>query len=345
MKTKEQLITEYRKIKMGDINGLNEVIKNLEIYSNENGLDAQLELVLHMACVRKLDCPGISRESIFKAAKPVIELLQTMGDSFFEIEAIATMLCFTESYELCTRLMKKALDALNTNLADHELREATTLIVFCNMSYRLLYSRFYDKEDPKDIEKLFDHCTKSGVALCEKKGAHRLVLRTILLARQAVFNEDFNGIFETLTALRELKDKGAFRGTQDDIAEFYHKMDKAPPTKVINLFMGHQIRTRREELGLSREEFGAKVNTDPNYLRMIERGTRGLSRTKLMTYVKALKVDFDYLFGNLSKQPADAITDPKIIKMNEATSPLSEEAKDHVLEYIRSFAKLYKNKS
>ena len=345
MKTKEQLINEYRTLKIGDVGGFTKVIENLEIYLDENGSDIQLELVLHMARAMRIDYLGMSKESVFEAAEPAIELLQTMGDSFFEIEATATMLGYIGSYELFKGLMKKALDALDTNLADHELCEVTKRMVFCNMSYRLLYSRFYDNEDPKEVETLFNHCTKSGVALCEKMDVGSLILRTILLVREAVFYEDFEEIVETISALKSLGNKRVFKGALDEISELYQKMSTAPPTEIINLFMGHQIRIRREELGISREDFAERVGTSPEYLRSVERGSRGLGRTKIMTYAKTLKTGYDYLFCYSTNQPMDTIADPKIIQMNEIMSTLPEDAKTHALECLKSFAKLYANKN
>jgi len=339
MKTKEQLISEYRKLKMGDVNGFNAIVEDLEIYLNGNGTDTQLELVLHIARVRKLDCPGISKEIIFEVAKPAVELLQNIGDDFFDIEAIATMLCFVESYELCKKLMQKALDALDTNLANHERCEATKRIVFCNMSYRLLYSRFYDKEDPKDVATLFNHCTKAGIAICEKMGVDGLVLRTILLVRKAVFYENFKKLAEALTALKALGNKAAFEGTQDDISEFYHKMDTIPPKKIINIFMGHQIKTRREELGLSREDLAIKVGSDADYIRTVERGSRGLSSPSFMAYVKALIVDFNYMFGNLSKHLKSNADDPTIMEINTLLFALSKKGRAQALEYLRILVK------
>ena len=334
----------YRKLKMGDVSGFTEVIEDLEIYLNENGSDAQLELVLHIARVRKIDYLGMDRESVFDAAKTTVELLQTIGDGFFEIEAIATMLGYIKSYELCTRLMKKALDALDTNLADHESCEATKRIVFCNMSYRLLYSRFYDNEDPKKVETLFNHCTKAGVAICEKMGTDSLVLRTILLIRQAVFYENFDEIAETLTALKALDNKPAFKGAQEDIVEYYHKMDTAPPTEIINLFMGHQIRTRRVELGLSKEELANRIGIDADSLKTVESGGRGLRMTNFMACAKALNVDYNYMLGNLSKHPKIASEDPFMIQMHTLSSALSEKGKAFMSEYLKLLVK-YENRT
>jgi len=339
VKRKEQLIGAYRKVKMNDINGFNKVIEDLEVYLNKNGSDTQLEFVLNMARVRKADYLGKSLGNIFEIAKPLIETLLTMGDEFFEIEAIATMLYSAESYELSKKLMQKALNALNTKLSGHEKCEFTKLLVFINMSYRLLYSRFYDKVDPKEIKKLFDHCIKSGVTICEKRGANSLVLRTILLIRQAVFYEDFGRIAETLTALKELKDENAFKGIQDEIAEFYHRMDTAPPTDIIGIIVGHQIMRRREELGLTREELSERVGTTPEYIGIIERGVRGLSMTRFMTYAKILNVDYNYMLGNLSKHSKNPFADPEIIQVGEAMSTMSERNKSHVCEHIKLFAK------
>jgi len=339
VKTKELLIDEYRKLKMYDINGFTEAIKNLEIYLSENGSDAQLELALHMARARKIDYLGMDRESIFDGAKPALELLQTIGDSFFEIESIATMLCYIKSDELGKRLMRKALNALDTNLADHERCEATKLIIFCNMTYRLLYSRFYDNEDPKDVETLFNHCTKSGVTLCEKMGADALVLRTSLLIRQAVFYENFEEIPATLEALKALDNEAVFKSMKDEISEFYHKMDTAPPTAIINLFMGHQIRTRRVEIGLSKEELAVRIGIDADSLKTVESGGRGLRMTNFMACAKALNIDYNYMLGNLSKHPKIASEDPFMIQLHAVASALSKRGQALLLETAKNIVK------
>jgi len=339
VKTKEQLINEYRKLKMSDVDGFSKVIETLEIYLNENGFDAQLELTLRIARARKIDYLGLGIESSFEAARPAIEMLQTVGDEFFEIEAIATMLHSVESYELAKKLMKKALDALDTKLANHERCEATKLIAFNNMSYRLLYSRFYDNIDRKDVATLFNHCTKSGISLCEKMGAGALVLRTILLVRQAVFYENFKKIKETLTALKALGNRAVFEAMQDEISEFYHKMDTIPPKKIINIFMGHQIKTRREELGLSREDLALRVGSDADYIRTVERGSRGLSSPSFMAYVKALIVDFNYMFGNLSKHLKSTADDPTMMEISTLLFALSKKGRAQALEYLRILVK------
>lgn len=341
MKIKERLIDEYRNLKMHDINGFNKIMENLEVYLNENGSDTQLELVLHMARTRKINYLGASIESYFEAAKPAIDMLLTTDDGFFEIEAIAAMLHSAESYELSKRLMQKALNALDTKFADHENCELTKLLVFSNMSYRLLHSRFYDKEDPTEIKKLFDHCIKSGITICKKRGTNSLILKIILLARQAVFYEDFVKLSETLLELKALRNSSAFKATQDEIVEFYNKISIVPPTEIVNIFMGHQIMRRREQLGLSREELAVKVRTEPQYVGALERGRRGLSLSSLMTYVKALEVDYNYMLSSFSQPFEDITTNPEILQMREIVSSLPENSKLHALEYLKIFALLF----
>ena len=61
---------------------------------------------------------------------------------------------------------------------------------------------------------------------------------------------------------------------------------------------GERVRLRREELGLSQEEFAFQSGIHRTYVSGIERGVRNPSLTMVERIVKALGVSFDDLIGD-----------------------------------------------
>ena len=61
---------------------------------------------------------------------------------------------------------------------------------------------------------------------------------------------------------------------------------------------GEKVRLRREELGLSQEEFAFQSGIHRTYVSGIERGVRNPSLTMVERIVKALGISFDDLIGD-----------------------------------------------
>jgi len=65
--------------------------------------------------------------------------------------------------------------------------------------------------------------------------------------------------------------------------------------------IGDRIRSRRTELGLSQEELAKKVGySSRSTVNKIEKGTRNPKTDDVKKIASALKVDFEYLLGDIS---------------------------------------------
>ena len=87
--------------------------------------------------------------------------------------------------------------------------------------------------------------------------------------------------------------------------------------------MYKRIRTAREELGYTREQFAEKLNVSVSYLAELERGRTGIS-VKLLTRVcSVLGLSADYvLFGE--ERTGDGLLLDKIHRIDDRYLPLVE---------------------
>lgn len=70
-----------------------------------------------------------------------------------------------------------------------------------------------------------------------------------------------------------------------------------------NLEIGNRIRTRREELNLTRNELSEMLDITPKFCSDIELGARGMSLNTLMSISKVLYMSTDYiLFGTKTEK-------------------------------------------
>ena len=70
--------------------------------------------------------------------------------------------------------------------------------------------------------------------------------------------------------------------------------------------IGQRIRTERERLELTREQFAEAIDVSPLYIGQIERGQRMMSLKTFVKVVVSLHADAGYLLLGDSKQPDDA---------------------------------------
>lgn len=98
--------------------------------------------------------------------------------------------------------------------------------------------------------------------------------------------------------------------------------------------VGNRIRTRRQELDLSREKLAEHMNRAPKYIADIERGTCGMSIETLLLFCKTLHLSPNtLLLGEV--QPADGSSlEQQILS---GLSECTEQQKLSILQTIRLF--------
>lgn len=65
--------------------------------------------------------------------------------------------------------------------------------------------------------------------------------------------------------------------------------------KDLDIQIGHRVRTRREEMKLSREKLAECIDVSPQFLAQIEFGKRGMSSATLYKICNALITSADYI--------------------------------------------------
>ena len=83
--------------------------------------------------------------------------------------------------------------------------------------------------------------------------------------------------------------------------------------------MGERIRTRREELNISREQLAEQLDVSSKFISDIEYGIRGVSIKRLVLLSSSLLISVDYiLFGSLESSEyvfTDLIHGVQILKL------------------------------
>lgn len=98
--------------------------------------------------------------------------------------------------------------------------------------------------------------------------------------------------------------------------------------------VGSRIRSRRKELGLTRDALAEQMGRAPKYCADIERGTCGMSIETLLQFCKALGLSPNtLLFGNATPFEAGSIDQQILAGLAECT----EAQKLILLQTIRQF--------
>jgi len=340
--SKDFFINKFLRISSNDYDKLDEIIHSMERYISENEYDAQLELILHTFLTIKKAHVSSCFDQICGVASHVFELLKVIDWSLVELHVLTTVIGYTTCYKTSVDFTKEALDVLDDEFHDHKDCEKIKGRLYLNLSIKLLRARYYDEEDPRKIELLFGQCIDSAIPICEKYG--KTTLKILLLVRKALFDGDCKKISEYLDIL-ELQDNNAeIEMIKDDIVEFLHLLGDRITTPLLNFLIGHQIKKRRTELGMSTLDFADAIGTSQTVVNGFERGDKGVGGPRLCKISKVLNIDIAYFYGDVSKAQTNTVTDITVHTLSQLVSALPEDDKEYILDFTRNFIK-HKNKA
>lgn len=95
--------------------------------------------------------------------------------------------------------------------------------------------------------------------------------------------------------------------------------------KDINIRIGSRVRTKREYMHLTREEFSEMIDISPQFLADIESGKKGMSFTTLKKICNTLSISCDYVVMGYESEPNNNHLIEMIQNMNPDYLPLAEE--------------------
>jgi len=330
MQSKEYLIDAFYNDDGRNISISNSLINDLELYLAEKGTDAQLELILYTL----RSCNDDFTDGVFtkscEFAAPAIKILKKIEWGLFELDIISTIIGYIESYTHTIELTKKALNVLDNKFTDSNHYDPIKQRIYFNLSLRLLREKYIGKSNPEEVVALFDESVK----IC-KKMPH-LTYRAVIMVREAIFSGDYDKISDSIKALENTEDKTWIKTTKDEVVEYLYFIDEPLPTKMINFVIGHQIRRRRKEIGMTALDFGLTIGVSLSAIHQIERGDKGIRPKRMFEIAKTLSVDTAYLLGNISVQHIKAVDDPIIHTITTLLATLTDKDKKFTLDFIHS---------
>ena len=111
----------------------------------------------------------------------------------------------------------------------------------------------------------------------------------------------------------------------------------------LNQHLGRQLRTRRSSLGLTQTQVARAINVTFQQIQKYEKGTNGVSSSRLLQLANFLKVPIKYFFEEF-KDFQNLDTQTKSENSLEAfVSKLSEVEKEKLLNILHSNKKLPKS--
>jgi len=333
---KDYFIAQYITQRGNNCAKLDEILDNLSAYMSNNEYDMQLDLASHAWHVHKEACNEVNAvgEIYYEMADPVFKLLKSMDWGIFELHVVANIIGYTRDYITGIELMNEAIDVLDGDFSKDENYNQIKTNLCYNLSSRLLHAKYYDKVDLQRIQMAFDQCINMAM---ERKDDD--TFKTMLLIRKALFHGDCKAISRHIDDLEATNNRWWIEYTKDSVIDFLPHLGNDITTPLLNMLIGHQIKKRRKELGISTSDFGDALDTTQTVVNEFERGDKGIGGPRLYRIAKVLQVDMGYFFGETKKNPPNLITDITTHKITQLVSNLSEDDKGYVLNFIRGFVR------
>jgi transcriptional regulator with XRE-family HTH domain len=110
----------------------------------------------------------------------------------------------------------------------------------------------------------------------------------------------------------------------------------------LNQHLGKQLRSRRSALGLTQTQVAKAINVTFQQIQKYEKGTNGVSSSRLLQLANFLKVPVKYFFEDFKDfQNLDSVTS-KDNSLESFVTKLSEIEKEKLLNILHSNKKLSK---
>ena len=99
---------------------------------------------------------------------------------------------------------------------------------------------------------------------------------------------------------------------------------------MIDKRIGKRIKQRREQIGLTQEQFAEKLGVAPNYISTIERGASFPRCEKLIAIINGLETSADAIFCDV----LDHTTEYKATQLSNELGTLSVDAQNRILQIV-----------
>jgi len=335
--TKDILVNEYFSAKSGDTKKADNFISSIETYLKKE-TDIELTLILHALKAQKADIDNKKFSECCTLALPIFEHLENTENDWgrIELHVLSVAITYHSDYNKTTELAREALDVLEDeeHIGNPEYRTMRTNI-HSNLTLRMLRARYRDIDlnNPTEVAKLeaaFKYSYNYVMDICVRKNI--LAWQYILTARKGVFENKRELLEEGLSKLLKAGEKQKYKTTKDEVVEYLTHM-KDLSKDLANFLTGYQVRKRRKELNMAPTDLAFALDTDQNVITSIERGDGGVSRKRLRSLAKILKVEIGYFEGDDSKKTEDI--DPFMASIEACMHSATNEDKENALKVLQ----------
>ena len=335
MKSIHHLIKTLYRLDYNNLKAIDDLIVNIEAHLTTHGQDSKLELALHALNARKADELNRGFDKVCAAAKFVVDKLKDQEDwDVVEFDIFCAVVGRIKDYELTIAMMEKCFDMLERNFKDLRHYDYRKARIFGEMTNRFMRAKFLDNVDPQELKERFDTCAKSAIKMWEKLGY--VAMRTSVLVRQAIFNENPDKILECVKAMEITRDKYWIKSSKDEAVEYVRFLGDNVTTRLHNFMMGWQIQKRRKELGMGTQEFADMIGSTQTAVNEIERGDAGVGTERFYKIAKVLQIhNLSYFYGEPLVN-ATAITDNIFIyQVGQFMSDISKPDQEFIRDLVK----------
>ena len=342
---KETLTYDFFSMKSGDIKDMELLIKKLGTYLSKNEPDSELECILIASKATRESTLTNDFNKCCQIAAPMHEALQSKSNlSIIELTAWA-MVTSLAPYKQSKDCAEKILTALENEHSQYKKRRTVEFIVYSHMQERLVRVKCSSDNDiepeaEKGILKLFKHYTALVYDICEK---HNLItIKAVTQLREGIFFRDIDLINEGLELIKKAKNKSLFSSFRLELLEYVHHLGDNISKAPLDIILGHNIATKRKELGISQEEVANYLEMQTNSYATIERGIRGATVTNLHKLAQYFDIPETYFFhahkkdfalGNREK------SDITLQKLGTILHNASDKTKNYAVSMVDSYVK------
>jgi len=345
--TKSGIVDEFLRFKgLRDVVQLDKFINRIEVAMG-NGTSPDPDLLYIVTTLRAVyeECTTSDFLKCKTVAEPIFIWLNNKADwSFANIAILKIVICYTNTYKLAHTLAQKALEALKYNYATEKYQRDIIYTIYFNMTFRLLRAKYYDIENPEEqkveidkIQDLFGQYLGLSREMVPSTTQH--IAPMMLNIREALFNNDCDGIVKHLEALRRFADKPTYLAMRLEVIEHLGSKIQNLTNPLYNLLVGSRIQYYRRQKLKSTKELAQYLGTSVTVVNNIESGWRGASPERLFSIAKFLDVEIENLNGHSRTTKFVDAADPYLEDMKKIFDKLTDKSKEFIVDVAKKHSK------
>jgi len=341
--TKDILISEFYELRLAERDKWKNLASRIETYLEETEFDSQLNLALISMKAREEDLKSNDFYKCCDIAAPIFEQLENAPKwNHLELEILCSVICHNRDYKKSLSLTQEAFEVIDDLEQEGDSRIWKVKAMFSiNVTIRLIRARYTDinpAEGGADLiairESFKYHLNLARAACTQEKHA---TIKLVLDIREALFNRNCDLICDGLRKLRKAKDPVWLHALEDEVMSYLYHFRMLLSTEQLNLLLGLRIRRRRQELGLSLDDFSEEMAMERPSLIKVENGTVGLHTPKLFLAAAILGVGVTYFYGDPETKIYETEDERFAHKMALLMKNSTEDEKEIVFSLSKTF--------